>query len=113
MDMCYLTGEGSMFLFCPYSRLESLCLISNSWPMALAVVRASLCVASWVRADGDWRVPPEGCMGKSPTAEDKSWMVMREVPLGRTLSRKGWVSSVSATGRFVFIQNRKELSLRL
>lgn len=60
MDMCYFTGKGSLFLFCPCSKLERFCLISHSWPTALAVVRASLCVASWVRADGDWRVASRG-----------------------------------------------------
>lgn len=60
---------------------------------------------------GGW--PPEGRLGKSPSAEDKGRMVMGKAPLGHTLSRKGWVSSVSDTGRFVFVQNRKELSLRL
>lgn len=52
-------------------------------------------------------------MGKSPSAEDKGRMVLGKAPLGQTLSRKGWVSSLSDTGRFVFVQKRKELSLRL
>lgn len=113
MSMYPLTDKGACFSSAPTPGCSTFAFISNSWPMALAVVRAgrSLCgllCKSRRLPEGGYRRRYEG---RLLIAEDNRSIVPK-APLGHALSWKGSVSLVNATGRFVFTQNRKELSLK-